>query len=260
MKKTLLSIVITTFCFSAAHGANLVVENFNTDGQLAGATPSTGANWNAYIQYSKAGGVLTRTSGTGAIGAGNLLGGTLASGVYDLTATINFTANATPGTGVWGIGYSQTTDVLTLTTTAGGSPWIFMRENGEIGFRALPTNNTSGTIIARAASSSQPGGSYTIRLSLDTTSALWTVNAYLSINGGAETQLDLNGATAGLSHAYSGTNPTINYVGITSTAAAGVGNMDNFSFIGPELIPEPSSAVLSLLGVLGLVTLRKRRD
>jgi hypothetical protein len=259
MKKTLLSIVITTFYFSAAHGANLVVENFDSDGFLAGATPQTGANWNAYTQYSKAGGVLTRTSGTGAIGAGNRLGGTLASGVYDLTATINFAANASPGTGVWGIGYSQTTDVFTSTTTPGGSPWIFMRENGEIAFRALPENNTSGTIIARASSATQPGGAYTIRLSLNTSAALWTVNAFLSINGGAETQLDLNGAAAGSTHTF-GTNPTINYVGITSTANAGVGSMDNFTFVGPELIPEPSSAVLSLLGVLGLVTLRKRRD
>jgi len=260
MKKTLLSIVSSAFCFSAAHGANLVVENFNTDGLLAGATPSVGANWNAYTQYSKSGGVLTRTSGTGAIGAGNLLGGTLASGVYDLTSTINFAANATPGTGVWGTGFSQTTDVLTVTTTAGGSPWIFMRENGEIAFRAAPIDNTTGTTIIARPSGAQPGGAYTIRLSLNTTAALWTVNAYLSINGGAETQLDLNGANAGLTHAYSGTNPTINYVGITSTAVAGVGSMDNFSFVGPELIPEPSSAVLSLLGVLGLVTLRKRRD
>jgi len=260
VKKALFSAVLSVFCFSSAYSANLVVENFDTDGFLAGATPATGANWNAYTQYSKAGGVLTRTTGTtGAIGAGVSLGGTLASGVYDLTSTINYAANASPGTGVWGFGYSQTTDVLTSTTTPGGSPWIYMRENGEIGFRALPTNNTSGTIIARALGTNQPGGAYTIRLSLDTTAALWSVNAYLSINGGAETQLDLNGASAGLTHTYT-TNPTIGYVGITSTATAGLGSLDNFSLVGPALIPEPSSAVLSLLGALGLVTLRKRRD
>ncbi len=260
MKKAFLSVLFSACCFSTAHAANLVIESFDTDGFLAGATPSVGANWNAYTTYSKAGGVLTRTSGTGALGAGVALGGTLASGgVYNLTSTIAFAANNAPGTGVWGIGFSQTTDILTNATSSGGSPWIFIRENGEIGFRALPENNASGTIIAAPAGTNQPGNSYTFRLSIDTTTALWTVNAFLSVNGGTESQLDLNGASAGSTHTYA-SNPTIGYVGITSTAAAGIGNLDNFTLTGPLPVPEPSTALLSAFGILGLTTLRNRRS
>jgi hypothetical protein len=260
MKIGLPFLLVAGLVIATSHAAILVSDDFSTAGALTGTTPDTsvnGSNWIANGVFSSSGGVLTRTSGTGGAGAGVALGGTLGTGVYNLSATISFAANTTPTTGVWGFGLSQAAPgALTDTGTAGGSPWIFVRENGAIDFRALPSNNSMGSISVVSAGTNQPGTSYSLRLSIDTTAPTWVVSAFLGINGGAETQLDLAPSNAGtLNHIYDN-SPTIGYVDITSTTT--VGTLDNLLFEGPLPVPEPASAAIASLGFAGLC-LRRRR-
>jgi hypothetical protein len=250
----------------ASQAAILVQDDFSTSGALNGSTPDvsiTGGKWIANPGYSSDGSTVTKIAGN--IGAGVALGGTLASGgTYNISATISFNASGAAGTSVWGFGLSQNTttgSALTGTDGSGGSPWIFIRENGAIEFRPLPSNNSTGSIIVVAAPGGTPATSavvYNLRLSISTVGATWVVSGFLSTNGGGETQLDLNGlSTTGLTYTYA-TNPTVGYVGITSTANAGIGSLDNLLMEGPLPVPEPSAALLGAIGALGICSLRRR--
>ena len=266
MKNPALSFGIILVFAGASQAAILVQDDFSTAGVINGSTLDTsinGSKWSANTGFTSDGSVLKKALNN--LGATVSLGGTLASGAgggtYNLSATIAFAANPTTSTGVWGIGLSQTAGALTSTVTDGGSPWIFIRENGAIEFRALPSNNTLGSIsvVPARAGSAVPDVSYNLRLSINTTGVDWVVSAFLATNGGAETQLDINGANAGLTHIYSSGNPTVGFAGITATAPSGIGSLDNYLFEGPLPVPEPSAALLGAIGAFGFCSLRKRR-
>lgn len=262
MKSSFVFFLATGLLTGFGHAVVLVSDDFSTAGTLNNTTPDTsvnGTNWIANSLFSSSGGVLTRTSGTGGIGAGVALGGTLGSGTYNLSATINFASNGTPGTGVWGFGLSQAAPgALTDTGSSGGVPWMFVRENGSIEFRGLPSNNTSGSIIVVGAGTNQPGTSYALRISINTTTPTWVVSAFLGLNGGSETQLDLAPSNAGsMTYTYA-SNPTVGYVDVTNTTS--IGNLDNLLFEGPTLVPEPTSAALASLGLATICLRRRRRN
>ena len=90
------------------------------------------------------------------------------------------------------------------------------------------------------------GGTYTMRLVLDTSAANWTLRAFLD-----DYEFDLNGSgTAGTTYTF-GTNPTSQYVGFSNgvngaTDAESV--IDNFQ-LNFTPVPEPSAALLGLLVV-----------
>jgi hypothetical protein len=97
------------------------------------------------------------------------------------------------------------------------------------------------------------GTPHNFKLELDTTGTFWTVNAYVD-----NTQVDLNGAAAGMTFTYT-TNPiTSRYVAMSTgvSGTGGTGTVDNFLLTGT--VPEPSAMVL-VLASLGISSIQRRR-
>lgn len=121
-----------------------------------------------------------------------------------------------------------------------GRPWILLRQNGAALVFAGP--GTANNLGGPAAGTYAPDVFHTLTLTLDTTGALWTVDA------------SINGSPIIDTFTYD-VNPDIGTVGMSTTPFDGdyVFTFDNFS-----LVPEP--ATLGLLGIGGLgVLLRRRR-
>lgn len=239
--------------------AVLIQDDFSpTSGTLHGTFADVSLSGNAWLAnsgytFTAAGKVTNSSAGTN-IGATIDMGsaGYFASnpGVYTVSMDVFF-PSGTSGNAVYGIGFGATASVNGGESYANagyfGEPWIFLRANGQAQVRSNGNN-----LLASEATGFTNGTIYNLRLVLDTSLTAWTLDAFVG-----NTQLDLNGATAGSTYAYL-TNPTgIRNVGIAATQTGGVGTLDNFQLTGP--IPEPSSAVLSSLGLLAFCFSRKRR-
>ncbi|MFW6065175.1 MAG: PEP-CTERM sorting domain-containing protein, partial [Planctomycetota bacterium] len=121
----------------------------------------------------------------------------------------------------------------------GGRPWVLLRQNGAALAFAGPGatedfgSEDEGTYV--------PDAFHTLKVTLDTTGAEWTVDA------------SINGSPLGETYTYT-ENPDIGSVGISTSPFGGDWEytFDNFS-----LVPEPTT--LGLLGLGSLATLLRRR-
>lgn len=172
-------------------------------------------------------------------------------GVYTLSATIAFGDESSQS---WfGIGFS-TFSAGSLSTTNnlvnnGGHGWMNLRLNGQsIVYRGSGTSSSISTNISLQEINE-------LRLQLDTSGDTWYLSAWIN-----DTQFDLNGASEGMSHEYTGSAiPDLRSVAISTGAnGAGVASVaDNFTLTF-EPVPEPAAVSLAGIGVLAGV-LRRRR-
>jgi len=232
-------------CFAAT----LFRDGFSTSGTLAGHLPDTTGTttWGGNTGFISNGSVINYAPG-GTFGAGmasiDLGSGyfTANPGIYELSLRINYAANASPSTGVWGVGFSTGTSATNANSLASGGggvlgqPWVFLRENGEAAFR----NNSNSTNIATTTVTAV-GNSHVLMIRLDTTTALWTFSVFM------------DGNQFGTTQTYT-SNPALRYIAITSTTLQGTA--DDFLFTGP--IPEPSLAILGGVSAICLAGRRKR--
>ena len=154
-----------------------------------------------------------------------------AGNVYSLSADFNVTA----GNNDWlALGFSPNTGGTGFVLSENVSPWMLKRQDPEV--QSFLGNNTNG-----AASHATGAGTINLKILLDTTPTLWTVDWKLN---------DVSVRTATFT-----TNPTIESVGFGAWSNA-LGTVDNFQL---ETIPEPSSAGLAVLAASGLLLRRNRR-
>lgn len=186
--------------------------------------------------------------------------------LYELSADVFFNSTSTD-TRIYTVGFTagnntsagaNRTHLNTVASTAAlsGQPAIALRADG-----VVTVADGNGNIFSGALGGYADGNIYSIRLRLDTTTVNWTVNASVyDYTNSTETFLDLNGVSAGLAYTYA-TNPTIQYVGISSNVnAADQANsyMDNFLF-QTVVIPEPSTYALIFAGLAALALSRIRK-
>jgi hypothetical protein len=254
----------------------LVSDNFNdvTSGSnINGRTPAitvNGAKWvasTANFQGNGSGGLnadsrITRSAFVD-LGANYL---TANPGVYELSLDITQPSTLPTDTSWIGFGFAQGSPalggavdvsqqfVVTGSNGNNGAPWTLNRLTGAVNTFAGPSNTNQVT-----AGTAATGSTHNIKLQLDTSTASWTLNAF--IDG---TALDLNGtANAGTAYTYAaGNNPTAShYVGIATAQNSGqvgaVGTIDNFVLTGPVPAPEPGT--IGLLGAAGVGLLARRR-
>lgn len=226
--------------------AILVQDNFSASGILAGKLPDTEGNtpWGGNTGFSSNGNVITYANASAGMASIDLGAGYFTSnpGIYEISLTVTFAANETPGTGVWGLGFSNASSAnsgTSLASGAAGRPWAFLRENGIATLR----NNSSSVNLATTTVTAV-GNSHTLKIRLDTTSSSsWTFAAF--ING---TQFGDTQSTAA--------NSDLRYVAITATTI--LGSVDNFLLTGP--IPEPSAPILGAVAALCLAGRRTVRS
>lgn len=225
--------------------------------------------WSGSPGYTYGGShLLSATTGSGHVLTMNMGAGYFGTNpdLYEMSADVFFNSTSAD-TRFYTIGFTNGTNASaganrthlnTFASTAGltGQPTIALRADG------LVTVADQGVVLYSGSLGGYADGSlYSIKLRLDTTSANWAVNAFVyDYTNTTETQLDLNGASAGLGFIYA-TNPTMQYVGVSSnvTAADSVNSyMDNF-LLQTVLIPEPSTWVMVIAGLAGLALCRVKR-
>lgn len=159
----------------------------------------------------------------------------LLSKVYTLSMTVNVTAGDSDwfALGFAELGATGTGDQFhSQNTTA----WILQRHKGD----QFPDDTFSGPNANGGVNHIFADGPQNLKIVLDTTTALWTVDFFRN---------DVH-----LREFTYGTNPTINHVGFSKFDDAS-GTVDNFSL---TVIPEPSAALLGGLGMLALLRRRRR--
>ncbi len=201
-------------------------------------------------------GTILRTDGSIATtaGASAWLPFAVQSGyIYTLTATA-FVQYNSGSTAQFGIGFTADSPLsgAAVNLAASGDYAILQtRRNGSWGFYEGPVNNGTATAGGTGLFTANQS-SYEIKLVLDTSVANWTVAGFV---GG--TQMDLNGASAGLLYTYS-SNPTLTGVGLNYGSNSFI--FDNFTLDEVAAVPEPSTvSFLAGSAVLGLTLFRRRR-
>lgn len=237
LKKTAASLCLIGLPIVSANAATMYFDDFSGDGLsgLNGTTPDTttgGNTWAASGDWANDG--STTATGTAADDDNAFLAFTpVAGNVYTVSASL-----ATPSGGVsgtqWGaIGFTNTNTLNTVFWDNGTIPWILYRENNEV-------VSWTGPGIAGNVSEGTFSGPINYSIVLDTTNATnWT--AQWLVNGS-----EVRAATS------IGT-PMINYVGLGRVGGAAV----EFNSFELTVIPEPST--MALLGLGGMVLLRRRR-
>lgn len=242
------------FCSAAVSpvfAATVLHEAFDGDNttNLNGTAPDIRPG--AEVWTATTGGTAIRTDGSIAATGGTTawLPATLQNGfTYTLTSTVDivFQSSSVTPTGV-----AFTSDSTLNSSPIGsgdyalqvyrGGGWVF-------------TDN--GTTIASAGNntlfSSGTQNDYEIKLVLSTVDAQWTLAGYA---GG--TQLDLNGASAGMLYTFS-SNPSVTGVGIGYASASFL--LESFTLDAVAAVPEPSAVALFMGAVVfGVVAIRRRR-
>jgi len=256
-------VIAMTGLHGAAFGAVVLVsDDFSGTGGLNGQTPDTTVNsaaWNANAVYQTNGTLSSNSGNTSGFSAYLNLGEDYFAdhpGIYDLSVDVFFTANASPGTTYLGVGFSgegssagsTATNAVMGSANSRGTPWMFLRENGQLIVRS--NNNTD--LFSSSTGDYASGSSYRLRLVLNTSLPLWTVDAYVG-----SVQLDLNGAAAGFTYAYAANPEVIRYLTFSTNNNAGAW-FDNLQLTFAA-IPEPSGGMLLGMGVLGLAAFRRRK-
>lgn len=257
MKRTNIHLILlcATLCFAgtASAATTLINDTFQAGSSTAlnGSTPDTttgGATWTALSSLTYTGGTLTIPSSVTAETAYLNLGANYFSsnpGTYTLSMTLNIPTGSSTS---WvGLGFFEPTIASSSNATNNaGAPLFFLRQNGAYVIQSLTATANGGTALtALSGSGATNGQDNTLQLVLNTSAASWTLDGYL--NG---TQLDLNGASAGLTYTY-GTNPTsIQYVGFGSSIGGNAFSATVTDFSLTTSVPEPASLALLLLGMV----------
>jgi len=174
----------------------------------------------------------------------------LAGSKYQLSGRISLTT----ATGQWvGLGFSDAlttadgTSGLFAFSALNGISWALHGDTGANSLQAFAGPDTAN-LVANTFSVNPTD----LRIVFDTTGAQWTTTYFATsanLNGGLETQI-------GNTFAYA-VNPTVLGVGFTKGQDVG-GIIDNFK-LEVEVVPEPTSLALGLLGGLSLLVARRRR-
>lgn len=267
MKFLFTSSLFALSALASSHAATLISDSFGgmADGEgLPGRTPeisNAGGAWSgstANLLSNGSGalevGYVTDQPRTAAI---NLGSGYFASnpGTYELSMDVSHPTGSTSNTSWVGLGFlGSNTNTSTLVNNA-ASPWMLYRLNGQMSVyggtgtsNQLINNSTAGTHGASL------GGTYTMKLVLDTSAPNWMLRAFIG-----DYEFDLNGSAAGTAYTFT-TNPTSGYVGFGNGVNAATGEfttVDNFH-LNFTAVPEPSAALLALAGCGGFF-LRRRR-
>lgn len=254
------------------HGAIIYSDDFSGTGNLNGSAPDVRPVAETWLSRTTATAVTTNGSTANATsGSTSSLPFTAASGnIYRIAADVTYSASTTGASVFGGIGFFDA-DVA----GAGGTdnsynnftestPWVFIRagytgtpaEDIRIGDISVRPNQSVG--ITNNDTNLTVTSPITLSLILDTTvSTAWTLRAFYGA-----TELDANGATAGLMLTYNSTQSAalataITHVGLSNSNTSSItARWDNFVL---ETIPEPSSALLAA-GGLGLALSRRRRS
>jgi|GEM_PF-6935516 len=263
-------LLVETLVGSSASAVIIAQDNFNgVDAALINADSTVvGGPWVGSSGYTYGSNhLLSATTGSGHVlginkGAGFFIDN---PDLYELSADVFFNSTSA-NTRLYTVGFTlgnntssgaNRTHLATTTSSAAlsGQPTIALRADG-----VVTVADGNGSIFSGALAGYADDNIYSIRLRLDTTTVNWTVNASVyDYTNSTETFLDLNGIAAGLTYTYA-TNPTIQYVGISSNVtAADQANsyMDNFLF-QTVVIPEPSTYALIFAGLAGLALCRCR--
>jgi hypothetical protein len=178
-------------------------------------------------------------------------------GVYELSMSLK-SHDASSNSWV-GIGFTEQAGASTSLATAenAAQAWVMMRQSGSVHVYAGPGTGgalTSGTDLPSVSTSSSLVHTFT--LVLDTSLPQWTLQMLLD-----GTAVDL-GSTGNKTYTFGGELAGLRYLMIGASqggvaSPTGTAIIDNFSFSGPEPIPEPTSAALIALSTLAC-TFRKR--
>lgn len=253
--------------FSSADAATLISDSFTgiaTGTDLAGRNPEVRANsgwvWSAptadSFDSNGNGGIIAKVGSN--LSAGVDLGaGYFANnpGVYTLSSTILF-GSGTPTSSWFGIGFSTVAGASLSTNNLndnGGFGWMILRLNGDaVTFR---NGGTGSSVPATAAATGVDlGAANTLRLTLDTSGTSWVLHAFLN-----NYEFDLNGASAGTGHTWTGSGiPDIRTIAMSTGANGGGVNgiADDFQLTFTP-VPEPASS--ALLGLASLLPLLRRK-
>lgn len=271
MKAFLISSVAAVSAMASAHAVTLISDSFAgmADGaNLVGRTP----------EVSNAGGVWTGSTanllsnGTGGLEATyatsptsnnqrtasiNLGAGYLAAnkGIYELSMDVTHPTTSTSNTSWVGIGFLENNTNTSTLVSNNASPWMMYRMNGNV-------NVYGGTGISNQLVNNSPfsihggdlGGTYTMKLVLDTSAPNWVLRAFMG-----DYEFDLNGGAAGTAYTFE-TNPTSGYVGFgngVNSTSEDLSVIDNFQ-LNFTAVPEPSAALLAFVGCGGLLIRRRR--
>jgi hypothetical protein len=218
-------------------------------GGAAGATWQAGGNWNTDGIYSY------DLSPGGYSGGCALLPFTPQSGyIYTLSIDNPVTITSENKTAWNGVGFTSATpsDWTDSAATAASTSewpnpvyWGLLRYGGpstDASFSGPSTGGGAGSATVAAGK---------LAITLDTSAADWTVT--WSFDNGASTRTET---------ILAADIPTINYVGINATASSSWGGhagqtADNF-LLTATAVPEPSVFAMLGIGLLGLLTLRRR--
>jgi hypothetical protein len=229
--KLYVALTCLTLTIESTTAAQIYFDNFDGGtGGLNGTTPDTttgGEVWLASTDWNANGVVAAGGNSTNDDGA-YLAFTPTAGNVYTLSATLDTPSSIWAGIGF--VGASNTETSIYANTSAS---WMLYRSN-------INVDSFFGNGTGDSADGGNHTGPVTLSIELDTTTALWS------------TEWFVNGSSVRAAKSFT-INPTITHVGFAREDGAGA----NFSSFELSVVPEPSVALLSGIGVLTL--LRRRR-
>ncbi len=257
------AVVLALLLAPATHAGIIYQDDFSgMAGSLNGAMPDVGANnWVASSQFN-ADGSIVNIGGTGTVGGSATLAFTPVDGlVYTLDASLTGVSAAAGNTNWIGVGFALGQSTLTNSTNRFidvgtiGKAWMFHRgDPGRTDSNAFLGTATSGAAAGNGVTFSpvfNGGGDIDLRVVLDTTggAGAWTATWFAKRPTDAAF-FQVRPETTLL-------NETITSVGIAKSNNGVTGNITSFSLTSQ--VPEPSSAVVLLIGLGSLAMGRYRR-